>query len=108
MKILKSELLLNKAAMRKYISELYGDNSEFIKDFKIAFFKAMRESLTKKQYDALIEHYVYGKKQKEIAKEWNVSPAVICRHIKKARSKLNMLLSYNLYYQHNYNPDSVD
>lgn len=108
MKNLKSEFLIDKDAMIKYISELYGDNSEFIKDFKIAFFKAMKELLTKKQYDAIIEHYINGRKQKEIAEEWGVCPSVISRHIKKARNKLNTFLSYNLYLQHNYNPDSVD
>lgn len=107
--LIKGDLALDRAAMAKYISDLHGDNSEFRKAFRIAFFKAMRDSLTERQYNCMIEYYINGKKEKEIAEEWGVSISCISRHLKRGRKRLRILLSYNLHFQSQYvNPDSVN
>ena len=63
------------------------------------FFRAMRDTLTERQYQALCMHYLDGKSQKQIAALWGVSPSAVCRHLKKARRRLAIMLSYNLEFQ---------
>ena len=89
----------DRAAMREYLQSLGGDNSAWRAAFRDAFFRAMRDTLTERQYQALCMHYLDGKSQKQIAALWGVSPSAVCRHLKKARRRLAIMLSYNLEFQ---------
>ena len=89
----------DRAAMREYLQSLGGDNSAWRAAFRDAFFRAMRDTLTERQYQALCMHYLDGKSQKQIAAPWGVSPSAVCRHLKKARRRLAIMLSYNLEFQ---------
>ena len=89
----------DRAGMREYLQSLGGDNSAWRAAFRDAFFRAMRDTLTERQYQALCMHYLDGKSQKQIAALWGVSPSAVCRHLKKARRRLAIMLSYNLEFQ---------
>ena len=89
----------DRAAMREYLQSLGGDNSAWRAAFRDAFFRAMRDTLTERQYQALCMHYLDGKSQKQIAALWGVSPSAVCRPLKKARRRLAIMLSYNLDFQ---------
>ena len=89
----------DRAAMREYLQSLGGDNSAWRAAFRDAFCRAMRDTLTERQYQALCMHYLDGKSQKQIAALWGVSPSAVCRHLKKARRRLAIMLSYNLEFQ---------
>ena len=89
----------DRAAMREYLQSLGGDNSAWRAAFRDAFFRAMRDTLTERQYQALCMHYLDGKSQKQIAALWGVSPSAVCRHLKKARRRLAIMLSDNLEFQ---------
>ena len=89
----------DRAAMREYLQSLGCDNSAWRAAFRDAFFRAMRDTLTERQYQALCMHYLDGKSQKQIAALWGVSPSAVCRHLKKARRRLAIMLSYNLEFQ---------
>ena len=89
----------DRAAMREYLQSFGGDNSAWRAAFRDAFFRAMRDTLTERQYQALCMHYLDGKSQKQIAALWGVSPSAVCRHLKKARRRLAIMLSYNLEFQ---------
>lgn len=67
--------------------------------FRAAFRRAVREELTERQRAALIGAYIEGKTQRQLAAEWGVDPSAVCRHISRARRKLNRLLAYNLEYR---------
>lgn len=84
------------AAMRAYLQGLAADNSALQAAFRTAFFRAMRDTLTARQYEALRLHYLGGKSQREIAALWGVSPSAVCSHIKRAKARLATMLSYNL------------
>lgn len=86
----------DRAAMQAYLQSVGGDNSAWRKAFRDAFFQAMRDTLTERQYQALCMHYLDGRSQKQIAALWGISPSAVCRHIQKARRKLAVMLSYNL------------
>ena len=89
----------DRAAMREDLQSLGGDNRAWRAAFRDAFFRAMRDTLTERQYQALCMHYLDGKSQKQIAALWGVSPSAVCRHLKKARRRLAIMLSYNLEFQ---------
>lgn len=94
-----TEYAADRAAMRSYLESLGGDNSAWRAAFRDAFFRAMRDTLTDRQYQALCMHYLDGKSQKQIAELWGISPSAVCRHIKRARQHLAVMLSYNLEYR---------
>lgn len=94
-----TQRMADRAAMRDYLVQLGGDNSAWRAAFRDAFFRAMRDTLTERQYQALRLHYLEGKSQKQIAELWGISPSAVCRHIKRARQRLSVMLSYNLEYR---------
>ncbi|MGM9613606.1 MAG: RNA polymerase sigma factor [Butyricicoccus sp.] len=91
-----TERMANQAAMQTYLEDLGGDNRAWRTAFREAFFRAMRDTLTERQYEALRLHYLEGKSQKEIAALWGVSPSAVCRHLARGKKRLRHLLSYNL------------
>lgn len=84
------------AAMQAYLQQIGGNNSALHAAFRTAFFAAMRDTLTARQYEALCLHYIGEKTQREIAALWGISPSAVCKHIKQAKRRLAVLLSYNL------------
>jgi|MucameStandDraft_1065616.scaffolds.fasta_scaffold18918_5 RNA polymerase sigma factor (sigma-70 family) len=93
------------AAFEDYLQSLHGDNRAWRMAFRQAFFDAMRQQLTARQYEALRLHFLEGKSQRDIAQLWGVSPSVVCRHIKKAKHRLRVILSYNLELRAHFPPE---
>ncbi|MBP3311614.1 MAG: sigma-70 family RNA polymerase sigma factor [Butyricicoccus sp.] len=91
-----TDRMADHAAMQAYLEDLGGDNSAWRAAFREAFFCAMRDALTERQYEALRLHFIEGKSQKEIAALWGVSPSAVCRHLARGKKRLRHLLSYNL------------
>lgn len=72
-----------------------GDtNEESRNKMKKILYSAMQSELTEKQRTCLIEHYLNGKKKKDIALEQNLNPSTVSRHITKAKEKLRHIASY--------------
>ncbi len=55
---------------------------------------AIINELTEKQRVCIVEHYLNGKKEKDIAIELGVSPSTVCRHINYAEKKLKRIAFY--------------
>lgn len=56
--------------------------------------KAIVNELTDTQRLCLIEHYINGKKMKDIAKMLSLNPSTVSRHISRAKEKLRHIASY--------------
>ena len=56
--------------------------------------RAILSELTDIQRLCVTEHFIYGKKQKELAKELGVNSSTVCRHINAAKRKLKNIASY--------------
>ncbi len=57
-------------------------------------YKAMKNELTQKEFDALKDYYILGKKMKEIAKERGVHPSTVTRQIRSAKGKILHIAKY--------------
>lgn len=57
-------------------------------------YKAMKNELTEKEFDALKGYYIYGKKMKDIAEERGVNPSTVTRQIKRAKAKIIHIAEY--------------
>ena len=55
---------------------------------------AVLSELTERQRYCIVDYYLNGKKEKEIAKELRVNSSTVSRHIMKARDKLRHIASY--------------
>ena len=55
---------------------------------------AVLNELTERQRICIIDFYLNGKKEKEIAEELGVNSSTVSRHIMKARDKLRHIASY--------------
>ena len=51
-----TDRMADHAAMQAYLEDLSGDNSAWRAAFRKAFFRAMRDALTARQYEALQLH----------------------------------------------------
>lgn len=69
-------------------------NEEARNRMKKILYSALQSELTEKQRTCLIEHYLNGKKEKDIALEQNLNPSTVSRHITKAKEKLRHIASY--------------
>lgn len=94
-----SDFGAERAAYRQYLHTLAADNSAFHHAFREAFFRAMREQLTARQFETLWAHEVEGKTGREIAELLGVSPSAVSRHLSRGRKRLRVLLAYNLQLQ---------
>lgn len=56
--------------------------------------KAIDAELSYMQRYCLLEHYINGRKMKDIAKTLSLNPSTVTRHIKKAKEKLQHIASY--------------
>ncbi len=57
-------------------------------------YKAMKEELTPLEFKALSEHYINGKKMKDIANERGVHPSTVTRQIRRAKDKILHIAKY--------------
>lgn len=57
-------------------------------------YEAMKNELTPKEFHALKEYYLNGKKMKDIAQERGVAPSTITRQVRKAREKVMHIAKY--------------
>lgn len=56
--------------------------------------RAVLNELTERQRICIVDYYINGKKEKEIAKELGLNSSTVSRHIIKARDKLRHIASY--------------
>jgi len=69
------------------------DKSKKQKMLSIAM-KAMDKELTETQRFCIVEHYINGRKMKDIAASLSVNPSTVTRHIQRAKRKLQNIASY--------------
>ena len=89
------------AAYEHYIAELGEDNSAFRAKFREAFFDALQEQLTARQYEVLWMSEVEGLSGKEIACRLGSSQSAVSRHLSRGKRRLRILLAYNLELRNN-------
>ena len=91
-----SEQAANRAAYEQYIAELGTDDSAFRAKFREAFFHALQQQLTARQYEVLWMSEVEGLSGKEISYRLGISQSAVSRHLTRGKKRLRVLLSYNL------------
>lgn len=91
-----SEQAANRAAYEQYITELGTDDSAFRAKFREAFFRALQQQLTARQYEVLWMSEVEGLSGKEISYRLGISQSAVSRHLTRGKKRLRVLLSYNL------------
>ncbi|WP_346704486.1 sigma-70 family RNA polymerase sigma factor [uncultured Agathobaculum sp.] len=96
-----SEQAATYAAYERYIAELGEDNSAFRAKFREAFFHALQEQLTARQYQVLWMSEVEGLSGKEIAYRLGISQSAVSRHLARGKKRLRILLAYNLELRNN-------
>ena len=84
------------AAYEAYLASLCSDDSAFRASFRDAFFHALREELTDRQYEVLWLKEVEGMSGKEIAYKLGISQSAVSRHLTRGKKRLRVLLAYNL------------
>lgn len=89
------------AAYDRYIAELGEDDSAFRAKFREAFFHALQEQLTARQYQVLWMSEVEGLSGKEIAYRLGISQSAVSRHLSRGKKRLRILLAYNLELRNN-------
>ena len=91
-----SEHTATRLAYRQYLGLLAEDDRGFRQAFRTAFFRAMREQLTPRQYEVLWMGEVEGMTGKEIAARLGITPSAVSRHKTRGRKRLRTLLGYTL------------
>ena len=86
----------DQAAYNAYVAQIGSDDSMFRAAFRDAFFHALREQLTARQYEVLWLNEVEGLSGKEIAHKLGISQSAVSRHLTRGKKRLRVLLSYNL------------
>ena len=112
------QTLINESRQTVFLMEHYHDHSEegdahadcllaeddrgFRQAFRTAFFRAMREQLTPRQYEVLWMIEVEGLSCKQCAERLGISPSAVSRHCSRGKKRLRTLLAYNLELRHQY------
>ncbi|WP_164510290.1 RNA polymerase sigma factor [Agathobaculum sp. Marseille-P7918] len=91
-----SEGAADRAAYERYLAEIGADDSAFRAKFREAFFHALREQLTARQYQVLWLSEVEGLSGKEISYQLGISQSAVSRHLTRGKKRLRVLLAYNL------------
>lgn len=91
-----SDQAADRAAYEGYMAELGTDDSAFRARFREAFFHALQEQLTARQYEVLWMSEVEGLSGKEIAYRLGISQSAVSRHLTRGKKRLRTLLAYNL------------
>ena len=97
-----SEHTATRLAYRQYLGLLAEDDRGFRQAFRTAFFRAMREQLTPRQYEVLWMVEVEGLSCKQCAERLGISPSAVSRHCSRGKKRLRTLLAYNLELRHQY------
>ena len=97
-----SEHTATRLAYRQYLGLLAEDDRGFRQAFRTAFFQAMREQLTPRQYEVLWMIEVEGLSCKQCAERLGISPSAVSRHCSRGKKRLRTLLAYNLELRHQY------
>ena len=97
-----SERTATRLAHRQYLGLLAEDDRSFRQAFRTAFFRAMREQLTPRQYEVLWMIEVEGLSCKQCAERLGISPSAVSRHCSRGKKRLRTLLAYNLELRHQY------
>ncbi len=87
-----AERAADRAAYDDYLAAMASDNSAF----RDAFFEALREEMTDRQYEVLWMREVEGLSGKEIAYKLGISQSAVSRHLTRGKRHLRRLLAYNL------------
>ena len=86
----------DRAAYEGYLTALAADDSAFRASFRDAFFHALKEQLTDRQYEVLWLREVEGLSGKQIAYKLGISQSAVSRHLTRGKARLRVLLAYNL------------
>ncbi|HIV96963.1 MAG TPA: sigma-70 family RNA polymerase sigma factor [Candidatus Agathobaculum stercoravium] len=86
----------DRAAYEGYLAALASDDSAFRASFRDAFFHALKEELTDRQYEVLWLREVEGLSGKQIAYKLGISQSAVSRHLTRGKARLRVLLAYNL------------
>ena len=86
----------DRAAYEGYLAALASDDSAFRASFRDAFFHALKEQLTDRQYEVLWLREVEGLSGKQIAYKRGISQSAVSRHLTRGKARLRVLLAYNL------------
>lgn len=86
----------DRAAYEGYLTALASDDSAFRASFRDAFFHALKEQLTDRQYEVLWLREVEGLSGKQIAYKLGISQSAVSRHLTRGKARLRVLLAYNL------------
>ena len=86
----------DRAAYEGYLAALASDDSAFRASFRDAFFHALKEQLTDRQYELLWLREVEGLSGKQIAYKLGISQSAVSRHLTRGKARLRVLLAYNL------------
>jgi DNA-binding NarL/FixJ family response regulator len=89
-----TEKNINRLCYESLVGKNGTTNKDKIAIMKNILFSALENELTHMQRLCLVEHYLNGKKGKDIAFEHNLNPSTVSRHISKAKSKLKHIASY--------------
>ena len=91
-----TERQADRGAYEAYVAALSSDNSAFRAAFREAFFQALQEQMTPRQYEVLLLREVEGLSGKEIAGKLGISQSAVSRHLTRGKKRLRTLLAYNL------------
>ena len=80
-----SEHTATRLAYRQYLGLLAEDDRGFRQAFRTAFFRAMREQLTPRQYEVLWMIEVEGLSCKQCAERLGISPSAVSRHCSRGK-----------------------
>ena len=82
-----SEHTATRLAYRQYLGLLAEDDRGFRQAFRTAFFRAMREQLTPRQYEVLWMIEVEGLSCKQCAERLGISPSAVSRHCSRGKKR---------------------
>ena len=71
-----------------------GTNRERLEKMKKHLRKAVSTELTERQRYCITQYYLNGRKMCDIAKDMNITPCVVSRHISRGIKKLQHSLPY--------------
>ena len=97
-----AEKQFERSAYDSYLRKLSEEEDGFRHSFRTAFFQAMHEELTGRQYEVLWMIEVEGLSCKQCAERLRISPSAVSRNCSRGKKRLRTLLAYNLELRHHY------
>lgn len=87
------EYVYDRASLLAYFAASSDSSRNKPKMMKILM-SAVHNELTEPQRFCLIEHYLHGRKMKDIAFTLSVNPSTVTRHIQRAIKRLRRITDY--------------